>query len=282
MRRKENDERLLTEYDRRILGVLQNASNGLRQCELRKEVKNPKTLSKILKRLEDSYLVKRIVVENSYPPKTVYKLIEDIPPTDKDLCLVYEAVDGFKYLGNVEYIASILKAKSWLEEEKKKAVKETYLMHYPYYAWCLSYASRAESDLTRKTIVKIYIDALIRDVSDWIDPKGKRYQIYKELINFGERYFNEEELQEQLNSAKELFVSSFPSDLQDLASSYFSFYFLTKHTSGNNILQAFQGVVSLRPEKKRLEEYHGEYIPRHRLNKFLQILTDLCEPNNRS
>jgi len=274
-RENDEDEEKLVERDRIILAMLKDAPKGLRYCELKQRIKNDATLSKRLKKLECLYLVKRHV-NMKHPVEVVYTLADDISLTDKDFGLLYGALDAINYGRNIDYIVSKLEAKSWKKEQEKEVVKESYLKLYPHFLWCLSYASRAESEAARRKIIKLYTDAVCGEVKDWTDRSRKYY--YSEFIESAVRHFNKVELKHQLDNAKELFVSYFPDDLKELASGYFTFYFLVKYETETNILQAFQNIVSLRPEKKRFEEYLDENIPRYRLNKFLQILTDLCEP----
>ena len=286
-RENDEDEEKLYERDRIILAMLKDAPKGLRYRELKQKIKNDATLSKRLKKLECLYLVKRHVnikhpvevqVNNKHPVEVVYTLADDISLTDKDFGLLYGALDTINYGRNINYIISKLEAKSWKKEQKKEVVKESYLKLYPHFLWCLSYASRAESEAARRKIIKLYTDAVCGEVKDWTDRSRKYYQIYSEFIESAVRHFNKVELKHLLDNAEKLFVSHFPDDLKELASGYFTFYFQAKNETETNILQAFQNIVSLRPEKKRFEEYLGENIPRYRLNKFLQILTDLCEP----
>ena len=281
MRKKENkDEEKLWPNDKIILDMLREAPKGLRNRDFKKKITNESTLSKRLKILEDLYLVKRHIVKKKHPTEIVYTLADDSSLTDKDFGLLYGALDAINYGRNINYIVSILEARSWKKEQKKDVVKESYLKFYPHFLWCLSYASRADSEAARRKIIKLYTRLVRGEVKDWTNRGRKYYHIYRQFIESAERHFNKVELKHQLDTAKELFVSCFPDDLKELASSYFTFYFQVKHETETNILQAFQNIASLRPEKKRFEEYVGEDIPRYRLNKFLQILTDLCGLRN--
>jgi hypothetical protein len=64
-------------------------------------------------------------------------------------------------------------------------VSPTYRLSFNEEKWlwqCLSYASSAEGEATRRKIIKLYTNAVRGEVKDWTDRNGKYYKIYRIVL----------------------------------------------------------------------------------------------------
>lgn len=263
----------------RIINALQDSSDSLRWNELIEKTNlSPRTLSKRLMKLKDLYVVERFVDENARPPTVAYKLTQSIP-TEGDVNVVFEALRSFNYIRKLGWFTSRIEAERYSVSSRAdlaKLIKVQYSRLYPYFLWCLYYGSKVESDFTEEQIEEFYFDRLKKQINNTIHPSKKRHDKYfRKWIDLSWNDFKEKELKNQIAEAKRFFVSHFPSDLQDLAESYFHFHVDREVESWKNVLDEFKRIVGTKNKRQDFESYYGEKIPKDKLAKFLDILRSI-------
>lgn len=262
-----------------IIKALQDSSDGLRWNELIEKTNlSPRTLSKRLMNLQDLHVVERVVDESARPPIVAYKLTQSIP-TEGDVNVVFEALRSFNYIRKLGWFTSRIEAERYSVSSRAdlaKLIKVQYSRLYPYFLWCLYYGSKVESNFTEEQIEKFYFDRLTKQINNTIHPRKKCHDKYfRKWIDLSWNDFKEKELKNQIAEAERFFVSHFPSDLQDLAESYFHFHLDRKVKSWSNVLDEFKQIVDSKNKRQDFESYYGEKIPKDRLTRFLDVLTGI-------
>jgi len=157
-----------------------------------------------------------------------------------------------------------------------KLIKVQYSRLYPYFLWCLYYGSKAETDFTEEQIKKFYFDRLKGQINNMIRPRKKRQKEYfRKWIDLSWNDFKEKEFKNEIGEAKRFFVSYFPSDLQDIADSFFHFHLDREVESWNNMLDEFKQIADNKYKRRDFESYYGKKIPKDRPTKFLDVLTGI-------
>jgi DNA-binding transcriptional ArsR family regulator len=256
-----------------IIAALLGHDKGLLWSELEEKTGlAPRTLSKGLKRLQDLRLVIRVVDENAYPPRAIYRFDQSVPPTKGDIGLVYEALRSFNYIRKLD----MLTAEATSKTERANPVKTYYSRLYPYFLWCLYYGSKAETAYAEEQIKKFFLDALKGKLTGTIHHADKqREESVRNLITLSWSDLKEKELKSEIMEGKRFFVSCFPVDLQDLAENFFYFYLDKRIDSWENILEEFKLIVNDKYVRRDFESHFGKEVPKYRLARFLNVLTDV-------
>jgi hypothetical protein len=229
---------------------------------------SPRGLSIRLEKLENLRGGLRVVDESAHPPIAIYKLDQSAPPTEGDVSLVYDALRSFNYIRKLYAFtgrAAISKA------DLTDLLHVYYSRLYPYFLWCLYYGSKAETVYAEQAITKFYLDELKGKVSGTIHPRG-REEFLRKLIALSWGDLKEKELKNGIAEGKAFFVSQFPSDLRDLAGSFFYFYLDKRFDSWERPLEEFKLIVDNKYVRRDFENHYGQKIPRYRLAKFLNLL----------
>jgi DNA-binding HxlR family transcriptional regulator len=282
MNSQENEEEdLLIDSDMRIIDILRRFPSGLHFKELKEKLGiTQKTLSKRLKKLWGLGWVERTIEKSKHPIGVVYKLTRN-RPTLKDIHLIHEALASYSYMEKIQSVTSWVQAQRYLakaRDEERKFFKIEYSELYPYFLWCLHYASEAESDYVRRQIIKWYLFRLRNDINDTVSPREEQHRnFFKRLIDLASLDFDKE-LEDQFTDAKETLVSFFPQDLQDFANSYMDFWYSSFDET--DILEGLRDMAKNREWRKAFERHYGKKVSRFTIEKSLEVLTKLHLPRS--
>jgi DNA-binding Lrp family transcriptional regulator len=279
MPKSKADEFAMTQSDMEIVKTLVGRLDGLPWNELlRKAGLSPRTLSKRLERLQTLGFVSRFVDEKAHPPRVIYRFRQDEPPTKGDVSLSYEALRSFNYMRKL-YILTLGRAPRVSSESGvAELIKSWYSRLYPYFLWCLYYGSRVETPYAEEQIKKFYLNALKAEVSTIIRSSKNNREQFLKLTAFSWNDLRDKDLKNEIEEGKLSFVSSFPTDLQDLAESFYFFYLNKRIESWDSMLEEFKLIVedsACARVRREFEEHFGREVSEYRLTRFLNVLASI-------